>query len=46
MGLFSSMTLNSLDDLFLVQIQDLYDAEQRFTRALPTMAESLTRKGR
>jgi ferritin-like metal-binding protein YciE len=40
MGLFSSMTLNSLNDLFLVQIQDLYDAEQRLTKALPKMAEA------
>ena len=38
MGLFSSMTLNSLNDLFVVQIQDLYDAEQRLTKALPKMA--------
>jgi ferritin-like metal-binding protein YciE len=38
MGLFSSMTLNSMDDLFVVQIQDLYDAEQRLTKALPKMA--------
>jgi ferritin-like metal-binding protein YciE len=40
MGLFSSMTLNSLNDLFLVQIEDLYDAEQRLTKALPKMAEA------
>ncbi len=38
MGLFSSLTLNSLSDLFLIQIQDLYDAEQRLTKALPKMA--------
>ncbi len=40
MGLFTSMTLNTLDDLFVVQIQDLYDAEQRLTKALPKMAEA------
>ena len=40
MGLFSSMTLNSLGDLFVVQLQDLYDAEQRLTQALPKMAEA------
>jgi len=40
MGLFSSMTLNSLNDLFVAQIQDLYDAEQRLTQALPKMAEA------
>jgi len=42
MGLFSSMTLNTLDDLFAVQIEDLYDAEQRLTKALPKMAEAAT----
>ena len=38
MGLFTSTELNSLDDLFLDQIQDLYDAEKRLTSALPKMA--------
>jgi ferritin-like metal-binding protein YciE len=40
MSLFSSMELNSFDGLFVEQIQDLYDAEQRLTRALPKMAEA------
>jgi ferritin-like metal-binding protein YciE len=40
MGLFTSMTWNSLDELFVAQIQDLYDAEQRLTKALPKMAEA------
>jgi ferritin-like metal-binding protein YciE len=40
MGLFSSMKLNSFDDLFVEQLQDLYDAEQRLTKALPKMAEA------
>ena len=44
MGLFSSMTLNSLDDLLVVQLQDLYDAEQRLTKALPLMADAATNK--
>ncbi len=44
MGLFSSVTLNSLDDLFVLQIQDLYDAEQRLTKALPKMAEAASSK--
>ena len=44
MGLFSSMTLNSLNDLFVVQIEDLYDAEQRLTKALPKMADAATNK--
>src|SRR3954447_9120448 len=39
MGLFSTSTaLNTFDDLFLEQLQDLYDAEQRLTKALPKMA--------
>jgi len=38
MGLFtSSAALNSFDDLFCEQLQDLYDAEQRITKALPKM---------
>jgi len=40
MGLFSSTKLNSFDDLFVEQLQDLYDAEQRLTKALPKMAEA------
>ena len=31
---------NSLDDLFWAEIADLYDAEQRLTKALPKMAAS------
>ena len=31
---------NSLEDLFLSQIEDLYDAEQRIIRALPKMSEA------
>jgi ferritin-like metal-binding protein YciE len=39
MALFtSSAALNSFDDLFVEQLQDLYDAEQRITKALPKMA--------
>lgn len=39
MGLFSSSAaLDSFDDLFVEQLQDLYDAEQRLTSALPKMA--------
>ena len=40
MGLFGGTALNSFDDLFVEQLQDLYDAEQRLTRALPKMAEA------
>ena len=33
MGLFtSSKHYNSFDDLFIDQLRDLYDAEQRFTK--------------
>jgi ferritin-like metal-binding protein YciE len=38
MGLFTSMRFDSLEDLFLAQIEDLYDAEKRLTEALPKMA--------
>jgi len=37
-GLFSSTQFNSFEDLLVEQIQDLYDAEQRLTKALPKMA--------
>ena len=40
MRLFTSLEFNSLEDLFLEQIGDLYDAEQRLTQALPKMAEA------
>jgi ferritin-like metal-binding protein YciE len=39
MGLFSSsLALNSFDDLFVEQLEDLYDAERQLTKALPKMA--------
>jgi len=34
------MKIESMRDLFFEQIQDLYDAEQRLTKALPEMAEA------
>lgn len=40
MALFSSQEFNSLDDLFLNQLEDLYDAEHRIIRALPRMTEA------
>jgi ferritin-like metal-binding protein YciE len=40
MRLFTSLEFNSLEDLFLEQIGDLYDAEQRLTEALPKMADA------
>lgn len=38
MGLFTSKELNSMEDLLCDQLGDLYDAEQRLTKALPKMA--------
>lgn len=40
MGFFSSKSFGSLEDLFVEQIEDLYDAEIRLTKALPKMAEA------
>lgn len=35
-----AMALNSLYDLFVEQLKDLYDAEQQITQALPQMASA------
>jgi ferritin-like metal-binding protein YciE len=40
MALFSKKNLSTLEDLFVEQIQDLYDAELRLVDALPKMAEA------
>lgn len=40
MNLFTSQEFNSLQDLLLDQLRDLYDAEKRLTEALPKMAEA------
>ncbi len=40
MGLFTSKELNSLDDLLLDHLKDLYDAEHRIIEALPLMADA------
>jgi ferritin-like metal-binding protein YciE len=40
MGLFGSTELNQFDDLLCHELEDLYDAEQRLTSALPKMAEA------
>jgi len=42
MGMFSSHTFNTLDDLLIEQLQDLYDAEQRLLNALPKMESAAT----
>jgi ferritin-like metal-binding protein YciE len=39
MGIFTSETFNSLADLFVYELKDLYDAETRITEALPKMVE-------
>jgi ferritin-like metal-binding protein YciE len=40
MSLFNWTELKTLEDLFQVQIEDLYDAEQRLVQALPKMADA------
>jgi ferritin-like metal-binding protein YciE len=40
MGLFFSTELNSLDDLFMLELGDLYDAEKRLVDAIPMMADA------
>jgi ferritin-like metal-binding protein YciE len=40
MPIFSSTNLQSLDDLLVDQLKDLYDAESRLVEALPEMAEA------
>jgi len=42
MGMFTSKKFETLEELFIAQIQDLYDAEQRMTKALPKMEEAAT----
>lgn len=42
MALFTSTEFNSLNDLFLDQLQDVYDAEHRMAGVLPKMAETAT----
>jgi len=36
------MKIESMEDLFLEQIEDLYDAEKRLVKALPKMADATT----
>ena len=36
--------LDSMEDLFVEQLEDLYDAEKRLTKALPEMAKAATNK--
>jgi ferritin-like metal-binding protein YciE len=39
MGWFSNLQFDSLEDLFVAQLKDLYDAELRMVDALPKMIE-------
>ena len=36
------MKIENMDDLFLAEIEDLYDCEKRLTKALPKMAKAAT----
>ena len=40
MGLFTSKKLETLEELFVEQLRDLYDAENQLTKALPKMADA------
>jgi ferritin-like metal-binding protein YciE len=40
MGIFTSERFNTLNDLFLHELKDLYDAEHQLTEALPQMADA------
>jgi len=40
MALFSSLNLDSFENLFLDELQDIYDAEQRIVKALPDMVSA------
>lgn len=42
MGMFTSETLRSFDDLYLMQLRDLYSAESQIIDALPKMAGAAT----
>src|SRR4051812_44040612 len=42
MGLLTSPEFGSLNDLFVQQLEDLYDAENRLIDALPKMADAAT----
>jgi ferritin-like metal-binding protein YciE len=40
MAIFGNLEFHSLEDLFLEQLEDLYDAEHRIIRALPKMSQA------
>ena len=43
MGFFTGETFNSLADLFVHELKDIYDAEHRITEALPKMVNKAHR---
>jgi ferritin-like metal-binding protein YciE len=45
MGIFTREEYNSLEELFVHELKDLYDAEMRITEALPKMAEKAHNRG-
>ena len=45
MGMFTSVHLGSLEDLLMLELNDLYDAEKRLCDALPKMAEAASSPG-
>jgi ferritin-like metal-binding protein YciE len=42
MGFFVSVQLNSLEDLLMLELNDLYDGEKRLCDALPKIADAAT----
>jgi len=42
MGFLGNNVFNTLNDLFVEQLEDLYDAENRLTEALPKMRDAAT----
>ena len=42
MALFSNTNFDSMEDLFVEQLEDIYDTEKRLTKALPDMAKAAT----
>src|SRR5205823_1165192 len=38
----AAMKLNNLEDLFVLELQDMYDAEKQLVKALPKMAKAAT----
>ena len=45
MGMFFNVHLDSLEDLLLLQLKDLYDAEKRLCEAIPDMVQAAASPG-